>query len=259
MPDATHSFEFRFGGVGRLYGPKGLERIRAAHVCIIGIGGVGSWSVEALARSGVGQLTLVDLDDICESNINRQIHAKDGEIGKPKIEVMAQRCREINPEAEVRVIHSFFTEKTIDQIFDVDYDYVVDAIDSVKHKCRLLATCRDRGIPIIAVGGAGGRIDPTRIQVSDLSKTYNDKLLQRTRKMLRSDFGFPKQANRKFKIDCVFSPEDAVYPEICDTDSGEKTSHRLDCSSGYGAVTHLTGAFGFIAAAEVLKNLSAEK
>ena len=257
MSHQAANYAFRFGGIGRLYGAEAARKFRESHVCIVGIGGVGSWSVEALARSGVGRLTLVDLDDVCESNINRQIHAKDGEIGRPKIEVMAERCRQINPDCSVETIHSFFTERTVDEVLYTKFDYVIDAIDSVKHKCRLIAVCKGRGVPIIAVGGAGGRLDPTRIEVADLSKSYNDKLLQRVRKLLRSEYGFPRKDKQKFKVPCVFSPEEAVLPEVCESDSSNGASPRLDCASGYGAATHLTGTFGFIAASEVLKALAA--
>lgn len=247
--------EFRFGGIGRLYGAEGFQRIQDAHVCVIGIGGVGSWTAEALVRSGIGSLTLVDLDDVCESNINRQVHATDGVIGTAKIETMAARCRTINPECSIRVIHTFYTAKTSESVLDTEYDFVVDAIDSVKHKVELIYQCRQRKIPIIVSGGAGGRVDPTQIRIADLTQSYNDKLLQRVRKMLRQDYKFPRETRRRFKIPCVFSPEEAVLPEVCETDN-EASSHRLDCSSGYGAATHITGCFGFFVAAHVVKEIA---
>ncbi len=256
MSDTTTNYDYRFGGVERLYGPGSLERIREASVLVVGIGGVGSWVAEALARSGVGTITLVDLDDICESNINRQIHALDGQIGKPKIEVMAERCRLINPKANISVLHKFFTEKTAEEIFKEPYNYVMDAIDSVNHKCALIDYSRRKGIPILTSGGAGGRIDPTKIQISDITKSYNDKLLQRVRKKLRQDYGYPRERRRRFKIECVFSPEEARYLEFCDTENGETTSRRLDCASGYGAAAQVTGAFGFIAAARIVQKIA---
>ena len=252
------NFEYRFGGIGRLYGADALERFRKAHVCVVGIGGVGSWVVESLVRSGIGTLTLVDLDDICESNINRQIHAMDGAIGRAKIEAMAERCRSINPECEVTPVHSFFTERAADAILGGGFDYVIDAIDKATHKVALIMACRQRRIPVLTVGGAGGRIDPTQIQVADLSRSFNDPLLMRVRKLLRAEHGFPRERRRKFRIDCVFSPEEAMYPQACGTaDPG--ASIRLDCSSGYGAVTHLTGTFGFFAASVALKKLAAKE
>src|SRR4051812_17297893 len=147
-------FDFRFGGIGRLFGTAGLARLRAAHVCVVGIGGVGSWAVEALARSGVGHLTLVDLDEVCVSNVNRQLHAINSEVGRAKVEVMAERVRGINPECDVRPVTEFFTESNAASLFNTRYDYVVDAIDSLTNKCRLIAQCRDQQIPIVICGGA---------------------------------------------------------------------------------------------------------
>ncbi|MBK1877104.1 tRNA cyclic N6-threonylcarbamoyladenosine(37) synthase TcdA [Pelagicoccus mobilis] len=261
MADSQANFDFRFGGIGRLYGATALERFRASHVCVVGIGGVGSWVVEALARSGIGKLTLIDLDDICESNINRQIHALDGLIGASKIETMAERCRAINPECEISTVHTFLTGKNVEEILAPNFDYVVDAIDSTTHKVSLIAACHQRGTPILTVGGAGGRIDPTQIQICDLARSINDQLLKRVRKQLRQQHGFSRQKRRKFHIDCVFSPEEPMYPEVCDVEDGGsgQTSVRLDCASGYGAATHLTGTFGFFAASHVLKELASEE
>ena len=258
MADNTSNFEFRFGGIGRLYGADGLERLRNAHVCIVGIGGVGSWAVESLVRSAIGKLTLVDLDDVCESNINRQIHAVDGVIGQPKTEAMAARCRLINPECTVRVLHSFYTSKTAETILNTHYDYVFDAIDSVNHKVDLIARCRRLKIPIISSGGAGGRMDISQIKIADLTRSHNDRLLARVRKKLRQEYNFPRNEKRRFQVPCIYSPEDAVYPEACELDE-EKTSHRLDCSSGYGAATHITGTFGFMAAAHIVKKIAMTK
>lgn len=250
------TYLYRFGGIGRLYSASALEAFRVAHVSVVGIGGVGSWVVESLVRSGIGKLTLVDLDDICESNINRQIHALDGAIGESKIEAMAKRCKAINPECEVETVHSFLTEKNASDILSGDIDYVVDAIDSSKHKVAMIIAARRLRIPILTVGGAGGRIDPTQIQIADLSRSFHDPLLQRVRKILRQQHNFPRNKKRKFNVPCVFSPEDPLYPEVCDIDEDEPRSIRLDCESGYGAATHLTGTFGFFAASAVLKHLA---
>lgn len=257
MVDSQANFDFRFGGIGRLYGKTALEAFARAHICVVGIGGVGSWIVEALARSGVGKLTLVDLDDICESNINRQIHATDGVIGTSKIETMAQRCQSINPDCVVKTEHTFLTPNNADSLLTNDFDYVIDAIDSSTHKCSIIVTCKEKKIPVLTIGGAGGRIDPTQITIADLTKSFNDSLLQRVRKLLRQKHNFPRQRKRKFHVDCVFSPEEPKYPEICDAETDEISgSKRLDCSGGYGAVTHLTGTFGFFAASAVLKKLA---
>ena len=164
-----HHFERRFGGIGRLYGKEGLERSRRAHVCVIGLGGVGSWAVEALARSGIGELTLVDLDDVCISNVNRQLHALDGELGKPKVEVLARRVQAINPDCVVHSLQAFFLKSNAREILQPRYDYVLDAIDSPARKCLLIALCRELNLPVITTGASAGRRDPTAVQVMDLA------------------------------------------------------------------------------------------
>lgn len=257
MQETPANFDFRFGGIGRLYGKKALETFRRSHVCVVGIGGVGSWIVEALARSGVGKLTLIDLDDICESNINRQIHALDGAIGESKIETMAKRCRAINPNCLVKTVHTFLTPKNASSLIEDNFDYLIDAIDSSKHKCSIIVECKAKEIPVLTIGGAGGRIDPTQIQVADLTKSFNNPLLQQVRKRLRQKHGYPRQKNRKFDVTCVFSSEEAKLPEVCDMEDPEPSgSIRLDCASGYGAATHLTGTFAFFAVSATLKKLA---
>lgn len=254
-------FEFRFGGIGRLFGMAGLARLRAAHVCVVGIGGVGSWAVEALARSGVGHLTLVDLDEVCVSNVNRQLHALNSEVGRAKVEVMAERVRGINPECDVRAAMEFFTESNAESLLSARFDYVVDAIDSLTNKCRLIAACRDKGISIFTCGGAGGRRDPTQIRVADLALTTHDRLLQKTRDVLRKDFGFPR-GKKVFGVDAVYSPESPVFPtgdgNVCAQrqtgTNGE--SLKLNCDSGFGTATFVTGTFGFVAAARVVQRIA---
>src|SRR5262245_31811925 len=177
--------EARFGGILRLYGKDGQERLRHAHVCVIGIGGVGSWAVEALARSGIGNLTLVDLDDVCISNVNRQLHAVTGEFGKPKVEVMAERVKLINPDCPVHAQQLLFTAGTAETLLATNYDCVLDAIDQTAMKALLIARCCNRGLPIVTTGGAGGRRDPTAIRVDDLARSTHDGLLAATRKLLR--------------------------------------------------------------------------
>lgn len=252
-------YEERFGAIGRLYGQQGWARLRAAHVCIVGVGGVGSWAVEALARSGIGQLTLVDLDDVCVSNVNRQLHALNGEIGKPKVEVLAARSRAINPQSEVRVIPQFFTESTADEILAPRYDYVFDAIDNVTNKCLLIARCRQAGVPIITAGGAGGRRDATMIRVADLALVTHDPLMQKVRKKLRADFGFPPGNKELFGVDCVFTTEPPVFPQrdgtVCATRDPE-SELKLTCEGGYGTATFVTGTFGFAGAGVIVQRIA---
>lgn len=244
-------YEKRFSGVGRLVGLAGLERLQRARVCVIGIGGVGAWTVEALARSGVGSLTLMDLDDICLTNTNRQIHAVEGNYGLPKTEVMAARVRAIQPGCTVEVFSRFFTAATASQVWDGGFDCVVDAIDSLSNKCLLLAGCRERGIPVVATAGAGGRRDPTAVRVVDLTEVFNDGLAASVRKKLRREYGFPGEKQGAFGVPCVFSTERAVFPKedgtVCEVrESG--ADYRLNCASGFGTAAYVTGAFGFAAA-----------
>lgn len=252
-------YETRFGAIGRLYGRSGLARIRAAQVCVIGLGGVGSWVVEALARSGIGALTLVDLDEVCLSNINRQIHALDDTVGRSKAAVLAERVGQIAPECAVTVEDVFFTEATADRLLEPNFDYIIDAIDGTKHKCRLIAEARQRGLRLITCGGAGGCIDPSRVRICDLARTINDPLLLQVRKRLRSEYGFPHYKRQKFKIDCVYSEELPRYPQADGTVSCEREAgadYRLNCDSGFGSATYLTGTVGFFLAAEVVKRIA---
>jgi tRNA A37 threonylcarbamoyladenosine dehydratase len=249
-------FEARFGGIQRLYGREGLARLKAAHVAVVGVGGVGSWTVEALARSGVGQLTLIDADEVCVSNVNRQLPALDGLIGFAKVEALAGRMRAINPEITIHARQDFFTSETADAFLSAKFDYVVDAIDSLANKVLLIAECRKRALPLIASGGAGGRRDATAVRVGDLAQASHDPLLQKVRKKLRAEFGFPTDAKLPFGIPAVYSPELPIAPEACDV---EEKGLRMDCNSGYGAVTFVTGVFGFAAAGWVVNQIAARR
>jgi tRNA A37 threonylcarbamoyladenosine dehydratase len=247
----------RFSGILRLFGKEAQTRLHQAHVCVVGVGGVGSWTVEALARTGIGTLTLVDLDDVCISNTNRQLHAITGQTGRPKVEVMAERVRSINPEAAVHPVHQFFTRNTADSILATPFSCLVDAIDHPDTKCLLIAECRRRQIPVVTVGGAGGRQDPTRIQVADLAHSTHDGLLQEVRRGLRRDHGFPRGA-ALFHVEAVFSTESPVFPTPDGCVTRERSPDldlRLDCRSGYGTATFVTGAFGFAAAAAAVQRI----
>lgn len=249
----------RFGGIVRLYGADGARNLRGAHVCIVGVGGVGSWAVEALARTGIGALTLVDLDEVCVSNMNRQLPALTSEVGKPKVHVLKERVTGINPECEVVAIEEFFTGSNADQVLSEPFDCVLDGIDVVAHKSLLLAECTRRHLPVISVGGAGGRRDPTAIRVADLAFSSHDRLLQRVRKILRTDYHFPVNPRTPFGIPCVYSVEAPSFPQpdgtVC-AGRGGATELRLNCNSGFGSATFVTGAFGFAAAAEVVRAIT---
>ena len=249
-------FERRFGGIGRLYGEAALARFRAAHVCVIGVGGVGSWIVEALARSAIGQLTLIDLDNVAESNINRQIQALSDTVGQAKIGALAERIAQINPFCKVKLIEEFIDPGNLDQMIGAhQYDYVVDAIDNVKAKAALIAYCRDHQLPMVIIGSAGGKTDPTRIELRDLSKTEQEPLLKLVRKRLRNDYGFPRSLKTKFNVDAVFSMEPVRMPEgeSCELDGDGITG--LNCA-GFGSSMVVTATFGMVAAGHLLRRLA---
>lgn len=252
--------ERRFGGIGRLYGLPALARFRAAHICVVGVGGVGSWIVEALARSAVGQLTLIDLDNVAESNINRQIQALTGTIGQAKIGALAERIAQINPDCRVNLIEDFIDPDNLDRMIGgKGYDYVIDAIDSVKSKAALIAYCRDRALPVITIGSAGGKTDAARIEVRDMTKTEQEPLLKLVRKRLRTDYGFPRSIKTKFNVDAVFSMEPVSMPEgqaDCELDVGTQGVTGLNCA-GFGSSMVVTATFGMIAVGHVLNRLAA--
>lgn len=254
----------RYTGLLRLFGAAGLARLRAARVCVVGIGGVGSWTVEALLRSGVGALTLVDLDEICASNLNRQIHALDATVGQAKVAVMAERCAAINPDCRVRVVPEFFTADNGAQLlaeFGAEAApgsaWVVDATDDVTNKCHLLALCRARELPVVCCGGAGGRSNALAVRLADLADVSHDRLLGEVRRRLRREHGFPPEGQRS-GLPCVYSTERPVFPQpdgtVClQRDLGEGA--RLNCDWGMGSATFVTGTFGFQAAGWVVRGL----
>jgi tRNA A37 threonylcarbamoyladenosine dehydratase len=254
----SDDYQQRFGGIQRLYGTPGAGAIQQSHLCVIGIGGVGSWAVEALARSGVGAITFIDHDDIAASNTNRQLHTLTDTYERSKSEVMAERVRAINPECRVTAVDDLLSETNIEKYIVKEFDYVIDAIDSIRHKAALIHYCKRHKIPIITTGGAGGISDPTRIEITDLSKTHNDPLAAKVRQRLRSDYGFSKNPQRRFGVDCVFSTEQHVYPKadgsVCQRKPGVKGA-TLDCNFGYGSATFVTATFGFVAVSRALQKI----
>lgn len=255
-------YQTRFAGIARLYGQKALLHFQQAHVVVIGIGGVGSWAAEALARSGIGELTLIDLDDICVSNINRQLHALSSTVGQDKVAVMADRIRQINPDCVVHQVADFIAADNLAELLGgKPVDYVLDAIDSVKAKTALIAWCKRRKIPLITTGGAGGQLDPTQIQIADLTQAFNDPLLAKVRNMLRRDHQFTRNPKRRFGVDCVFSTEQLRYPAadgtVCQQKPEQSGAMRLDCSGGFGATMVVTASFGMAAVARLLQKLAA--
>jgi tRNA A37 threonylcarbamoyladenosine dehydratase len=255
-------FARRFGGVSRLYGEAGLAKLQAAHICVIGIGGVGSWTAEALARNAVGTITLIDLDNIAESNVNRQLHAVDGAFGKAKVSAMRARIHSINPFAKVHEIEDFVTIENVAEMLNKNFDGVIDCIDDAKAKMAIAAYCKTHNIPFVTTGGAGGRLDPTRIRQADLSQVNGDRLLAKVRNGLRRDYAFPKAQEVKgkakpkvslFGISAIYSDEQVIQPDrSCETDAQAVTG--LNCA-GYGSSVCVTAPFGFAAAAALLSKI----
>jgi len=252
-------FETRFGGIARLYGLGGVEKLRAAHVCVVGIGGVGTWAAEALARSGVGALTLIDLDEVCVTNINRQLHALTETVGRAKVEVMAKRICAINPDCRVTAEQKFFNTQTAKELLAPKFDFVLDAIDSVSNKVLLLADCREKKLPVVSCGGAGGRRDGAQIRTADLAKVTHDRLLAEVRKKLRKEFRFSTDGS-PMGVECVFSAEPPVFAQpdgsVCENRAAVKEGAQLNCNSGLGSASFVTGAFGFAAAGIVVRRIA---
>jgi tRNA A37 threonylcarbamoyladenosine dehydratase len=254
-------FERRFGGIARLYGAHGLARFRTAHICVVGVGGVGSWIVEALARSAIGQLTLIDLDNVAESNINRQIQALSSTVGMAKITALAERIAQINPFCKVNQIEEFVEPDNLEQMLGAgNYDYLIDATDSVKAKAAMLAWARQHDMPVITIGSAGGKTDASQISVRDLAKTEQEPLLKKVRKIMRAQYGFPRGEKTKFHIDAVFSMEPLKFPEtgeVCAVDGDDRSGGvtGLNCA-GFGSAMVVTATFGMVAAGHALRRLA---
>jgi tRNA A37 threonylcarbamoyladenosine dehydratase len=263
--DAEYRLHRRFDRMGRLIGDAKMAKLLKSHVMIVGLGGVGSWAAEAIARSGVGKITLVEFDQVCITNANRQLHALSGLVGQYKVDVMAERLRKINPQAQVHVHNRFYNAESNPEIFAVKPDLVIDAIDNVTTKCHLLAYCREQKIPVVTSTGSGGRMDPTRIQVVDLAKTEMDPLARSVRKILRQQYGFP--ANGNFGILAAYSDEQWLEPEDLTYDKGK--GFTCVCPQGQneyntcdqknlimGNAGFVTGAFGLVCASVAIRTLT---
>ena len=248
--------ERHFTGVSRLYGSATLARFATSHIGVVGIGGVGSWAAEALARSGIAKLTLIDLDHIAISNTNRQLHTLNSTLGMAKVIAMKQRIADIHPAIVVRVIEDFVTPENVNSLLEKTLDGVLDCTDDVKAKAAIAHWARAHGVPLLMAGSAGGRLDATRLKSADLSVVSHDKLLTKVRQKLRADYGFP-QANRSkhqtlFGLPCIYSDENIIYPETSCAPGGLS---GLNCA-GYGASVCVTASFGFALAGALLKHLA---
>lgn len=255
----------RFDRIGRLVGDGGMARLLKARVMVVGLGGVGSFAAEALVRSGIGQVHLVDFDKVCITNTNRQLQAAQGTVGKFKADVLAERLQKINPQAQVEVHRFFYNERTSERLLGVPVDFLVDAIDNITAKCHLLATCHERGLRVVTSTGASGRMDPTAVHIQDLASTRVDPLAQHVRKILRGKYGFP--AKGPFGIPAVYSTETPAEPHELTYDGGQ--GFRCVCPGGknehhsceeraviYGTAGFVTGAFGLACASVVVRSLT---
>jgi tRNA A37 threonylcarbamoyladenosine dehydratase len=254
LPAGDADFERRFGGIARLHGGDILARYRSAHICVVGIGGVGSWTAEALARSGISRLTLIDLDQVAESNINRQAHATEENLGKAKVTAMAERIRTINPGCEVCEIEDFVTPDNVAGLLGGGFDVVVDAIDQVRAKVAMIAHCHAAGGAIVVAGGAGGKSDPGRIRIDDLSRTEQDPLLAKVRAQLRKAHAFPRDQRRRFGIPAVYSDEPLRQSQTPACDLPTAGGHGLNCA-GYGSSVCITASVGLFAASAAMRIL----
>ena len=247
----------RFDALARIFGAPALNHLQQAHFCIVGVGGVGSWAAEAAVRSGIGQISLIDHDDVDISNTNRQIHTLDNTIGRSKVEALRERIMLINPQCKCFAIDDLVTRGSLEKFHLKQYDYVIDAIDHAAHKLSLMHYCRRHKIPLVSTGGAGGQLDPTRIEVADLTQTYNDPLLAKVRANLRNQVGYTRNPKRRFGIDCVFSSEQPLYPATDGTVSYAKPRSdqrtTLDCAEGLGSFVAVTASFGFTAIAHAIR------
>ncbi len=255
--NSENEWEQRFSGIIRLYGRNAFSKIKESHVLIIGIGGVGSWTAEALARSGLGNITLMDMDDICITNSNRQIHTQTHTIGQSKTKIMRERLEAINPHINVSIIDDFLDKENISTYITADYCVVIDAIDNAIDKAELIGFCKKNNIGIITTGSSGGKKDPTKITYSDLYKTPGDPLFIKTRNNLRRRHHFSRDTNQPFGVEAIYSTENMTYPddkgETCSTKQFINSGEKLDCRGGYGASTMITASVGLLAAERAIE------
>lgn len=251
----------RFRGLSLLYNiPDGhaqnfFDYLSEQKVMIIGLGGVGSWTAESLVRSGIHNFILVDLDEICVSNLNRQIHTTESTIGKMKTEGLHKRLKEINPRIEVIKIEDFYTMSSSETIFATKPDWVVDAIDSLSPKCHLISECKRRKINLVVTGGAGGKKDPNQIRIDDLNHSINDGLLARVRKKLRTKYNFPGNKD-PFGIMSIYSKEKVWLTENLINKEGKENKRIVNCHNGLGTASFITGQFGLMAASVIMNEMA---
>lgn len=267
IPETNYVLHRRFDRMGRLVGDSNMEKLFSAHVMIVGLGGVGSWAAESIARSGVGRITLIDYDDVCITNANRQLHALTGLVGKKKSQIMAERLQKINPQAQVKGINEFYNAQNSETLLNENPDYIIDAIDNITAKCHLIATAKARNIKVIMSGGSGAKMDPTRIKISDLAQTEIDPLSATIRKILRQNYDFPRE--KYFGVPCVWSDEIPRDPVPLKYDKGEgfkcvcpQNDFNLNTCDNknviHGTASFITGTFGLHLASWVVRDIVGE-
>ena len=247
----------RFGGIARLYGQDALQALSSAHFVVIGLGGVGTWVAEALARSGVGELTLIELDDVCVTNTNRQSHALQSTLGRAKNQVICARLRDINPELIIHAVDDFIDEHNMTTLVGKQHHVVIDAIDAAHLKARLVAYCLAIKVRLITIGSSGGKRNPQAVTVEDLGRSISDPMLAKVRTQLYRHHNFMRDKNRKFRVDAVYSTEQMVYPKpdgsVCMDKQTLAAGVKLDCAGGFGSSVMVTGTFGFVAATRAIE------
>ncbi len=269
MDDTTYRTHRRFDRAARLLGEGAMRRLASARVMVVGLGGVGSFAAEALARTGVGHLTLVDFDLVCVTNTNRQLHAMRGNIGKPKARVLAERMRLVHPTASVEERVEFYGPETAEALLDPRPDYVIDAIDNLTAKAHLVDRCRRLDIPVVTSMGAAARLDPTRVQIADLARTHHDPFAHHFREILRKKYGWRFKASQPTGVAAVFSDEPPIAPEPLAYDQGQgfqcvcpqsdNDLHTCDKRARIdGTAAWLVGTFGLVAASVAIRELAGE-
>ncbi len=245
----------RFLGVKNLHGDAAFEILQRSHVLIVGLGGVGSWAAEALARSGVGEMTLCDLDEVCITNTNRQIQALTSTMGKMKVHVMADRLRDINPDIKVNLIEDFVTRDNAESLLSsAPFDFVFDAVDQVWVKCTIIRYCYRNKLKVLTSGGGSGLTDPTSLCIEDLNRCHEDPLLRFCRSNLRRKFSFPKQIHKKWRIPAIYLPQQRPLKGCSAEQDGDETFEH--CAAGLGSSIVVTGSMGFLAAGYIVNNLT---
>lgn len=258
----SEEYQLRFGGIERLYGRQALANFAGSHVCVIGVGGVGSWAVESLVRSGIGRITMIDPDEVSTSNINRQLVALDSTVGQGKADVLVERIKQINPQCQVHVVENLLKPENTRELIGKKFDYIIDAIDSARSKAALIRHCKSNKVKLVCIGGAGGKTDASQTAVADITKTHNDPLLAKARSILRYDYDFSRNPKRKYQIPCVYSTEQVSYPmsdgTITQAKPDSERALKMACDVGMGSVTHVTATFANLAVGLVLNKLASK-